>query len=286
MIPAIRPPEISSTCRAHGSPPARWARLVLGERGRAVRRDRDQARALAADAGAEAPGRDVVRASAATARRAASTASRLRAAATVSDVHVVALERVDVAGQQRALLGVERPARRRSRQVGWLERRTGPLQRAVDRRDRSCRATRRPRPPSSAAPRAGSARPAGSAAGAAARRRTRGGSSRAPRRPRPGSPLGRQHAAVGDRHDPRVLGQRTAELARRPSRARQVHRAGAPLPARSACRGRRWWRCGTATTAAPSGPRTRRSLARPAASSPARRPRPRTPTPACGRHTP
>ena len=55
------------------------ARLVLAERRRAVRGDgRDDARALAADAGAEPPGEDVVAAARARGRTAASTGSRPR----------------------------------------------------------------------------------------------------------------------------------------------------------------------------------------------------------------
>ena len=52
--------------------------------------------------------------------------------------------------------------------------------------------------------------------------------------------------------------------------------------ARSACRGTRSSRCGRATSAAPPVPRSDRSSATPAATSPARRPRPRTASRACG----
>ena len=197
-------------------------------------------------------------------------------------VDVVALEGVDVAGEQLAVVVVQRP--RVGRAVDGGQRRPGPLQRAVDRRHRGVEQRRPPRRPSTAAPRGGSARPAGAAAGAAARRRRPAGSTPGRRPARPGrrpraatwrSSTGSTHAVLGP--------------ARRPARPRPAATASRTGPSaapgaagRTAGRGRRWWRSGTATTAAPSGPRSRRGRARPAPSSPAPRPRRRRTSRACG----
>ena len=178
----IRPPESSSTCSAHGLVAiARLARLVLAERGRAVRRHgRDHARALAADPGPEPPGEDVVAAGEPEVER------RHRLRRVLVDqrgerVDVVRLEGRDVA--RRAARGRARRARRRPGRRARPAR-ASPARAAArcSPRRRSSRAARRPRSPASAAPRRGSARRAGAAAGAAAPRRRRAGSSRARRR--------------------------------------------------------------------------------------------------------
>ena len=102
-------------------------------------------------------------------------------------LHVVVLERRDVAVEQRAVLVVERRARRSlARRLGRLPAWPAPAAARCSPTRRSCRAALRPRRPASGAPRRGSAPPAASAAAAAALRRTRAGSSRARRSSRQG----------------------------------------------------------------------------------------------------
>ena len=137
---------------------------------------------------------------------------------------------------------------------------------------RRSRAARRPRSRASGAPRRGSARRAASAAGAAARRRTRAGSCRARPRPRPGRGSARsrspREACSGSRGSGRPTG-------RDPS-------AGRGAGPRGACRGRRSWRSGRARSGAPRDPRTRRGSSRHGRACPARHPRHRTASRACG----
>ena len=177
-----------------------------------------QARALAAEPGPEAPLDDVVVGlEPQLVRR--HRPRRVLVEQRGQRVHVVALERVDVPREQRLLVVVERldRARRSTVRLG-RQRRAGPLQRAVDRRDARCRAARRPRRPSSAAPRAGSARRAASAAGAGARRRTPAGSIRAAIATSAGSPpIGTTRSSgIGSIHASRAAARRAAR--RRSSR--------------------------------------------------------------------
>src|SRR2546428_4840847 len=58
------------------------------------------------------------------------------------------------------------------------------------------------------------------------------------------------------------------------------------VPCHPACRGTRWWRCDRATSAERLCLRSDRGCATPAAASPARRPQPRTRTPASGSSAP
>ena len=101
-------------------------------------------------------------------------------------VHVVALEGVDVAVQEGLLRLVERRRRGRRRPGRGCRASPAPAGARCSPMRRSCRAAPRPRRRASGAPRAGSARPAAAAAGAGARRRTRGGPTRGRSRPRPG----------------------------------------------------------------------------------------------------
>ena len=144
-------------------------------------------------------------------------------------VHVVALERLDVAREQLRVGLVDRArgvARARGRSPrAW----PGPAGARCSRTRRSSRAAPRPRPPSSAAPRTGSGRRAGAAADAGARRRARAGSS-----PRDGDAiLGR---VVRHRLDPGHLGQRVQVRLDRLARRPEVHRPRAPLAAVSMSR--------------------------------------------------
>ena len=85
-----------------------------------------------------------------------------------------------------------------------------------------------------------------------------------------------------DRLDQGDLGQRVQV---RLDRLRRTGRSPSAAPGgcgRSACRGRRWWRSGTARSGTRRGPRSGRSRARPAGTCPARRPRPRTASRASG----
>ncbi len=230
-MPAMRPPETSSTCKAHGSCPPCRARLVLRIGGRPVRLGRDQPRAPAPDPRAEAPGGDVV------VGLQPERVGRHRPRGVVSEqrrerVHVVALERVDVASEERALLGVHRTQRLGVGDLGRLDRRVGALQGAVDRRDRRLEQL-------------------GDLGGLPAedvtqhehrtllRRQVleRGDEGDADRLARLGHLGGvavdRQHAVVGDRQDPRGLGQGLTEVRRlRRLRRPEVHGAGAAfLPA-------------------------------------------------------
>ena len=198
-------------------------------------------------------------------------------------VDVVALERVDVAGQQRLLLGVRRvgvvvgvevalasvararcsalltDATRGVEQLGHLARL--PAQHLAQDEH-----------------------------GALARRQVlEGGDEGQPDRSRGRRDLGRV-AVVGRRPGRRrsagtqacsgssAPGERCSAV---PTTARGPS-AGPGAGGRAACRGRRWWRCGTATTAATSGPRSGRSPSTPGPSSPARRPRPRSRSRASG----
>ena len=124
----------SISCRAHASyPPSGLARYCPNA-GRPLAASRRPAGNPRSRCPARPPPR-ISSGRAATARTAASTASRPRAAGRQS-VHVVALERVDVASQQLAV-GDPSGCRRRSPARGpRLQRRPGPLQRAVDRRHR------------------------------------------------------------------------------------------------------------------------------------------------------
>ncbi len=93
-------------------------------------------------------------------------------------------------------------------------------------------------------------------------------------------------AVVGHRLDPGHLGQRV-QVRDHPAPARGRDPSAAPAArGRSACPGRRWSRCGRATSAGPNGPRSGRGCARRAGACPAPRPRPRTASRACGSSTP
>ena len=134
-MPAMRSPETSTTCSAQGSWPAVGARLVLRVGGRPVRLDGKQPRTLASDAGPEAPRDDVV------VRSEPQAVGRHRPRGVLAQQrgergHVVALERVHVAFEQRALLRVERPQRLAVGDIRRLHRGVRPLERAVHRRDR------------------------------------------------------------------------------------------------------------------------------------------------------
>ena len=107
MMPLIRSPEISTTWSDHASRPPFRGPACTGRTPAAVRHRRDQPRALAADAGAEAPLHDVlVGLQPHLVRR--HRPRRVLVEERGQRVHVVALERVDVAGEQRLLLVVDR----------------------------------------------------------------------------------------------------------------------------------------------------------------------------------
>ena len=136
-MPATRPSRSSSTWIDHGARPPSGVRLVLPEPRRAVRHDRDEPRALAADARPETPLDDVVVGlQPQVVRR--HVPRRVLAQERGQRVHVVALERVDVAGEERLVVGVERFDRAVPVAVlvlGRVERGARPLERAVHRRD-------------------------------------------------------------------------------------------------------------------------------------------------------
>ena len=194
---------------------------------------------------------------------------------------VVALEGLHVAREQRALLVVElRRTWSRSTSLA-VEVGARSLERAVHRGDARLQQLgdlgRLPAQHLAA----GSARRAGAAAGAGARRRRPAGSSPARRRPPPGRRR-RARAAVGDRLDPGRLGQRFRGLdAGSRAGPRSIGRARRSLPSehveadvrRDPVQPRAERR---------RGPRSGRGSARRAPSSPARRPRPRTPSRASG----
>ena len=160
------------------------ARLVLPERGSPVRRDRgDHPRVATAAAGADPPAQDVV----ATGEPEVERRHRLRRVLVDQRrerVHVVALERRDVAGEQ-ARRRPRRPRAARPSSRCW--RPESPVRAAArcSPRPHSSRGAPQPPTPSSAAPRRESARHAASAGGAAGLRRTRAESSRARPPPRP-----------------------------------------------------------------------------------------------------
>ena len=176
-------------------------------------------------------------------------------------LHVVPLERIDVAVEQRALLVVGG-----SQGLGFLdlerpEGRARAHRRCSPTRPR-CRGARPPRKPSSAGPLGGSTPHAAAAAGAAARPRTRGGSTRAPRAPRrgrrSGAPLDRRARAGST--DSRGAGPATGCPRISPARVP----SGAPgAPCRPACPDRRSSRCCTATSAATIGLELLEALPRP-----------------------
>ena len=211
--PCRRRSRAPSAPTARSPPPA--ARPVLAERRRAVGLDRHQPRPAAAVA------RPSIQP--AMSSRPCSHSSyggidmrRVLVQQRRQRVHVVALERVDVAGEERSLLVVDRDASTSAVvEVGVGERGPGPLQRAVDRGDRGVEQLGDLRRPASAAPRAGSARRAGGAAGAAGRRRTPGGSTRGPRRPRRDR---RRRAARGRRGPARSRSPRRAPGRASPAR--------------------------------------------------------------------
>ena len=188
------------------------------------------------------------------------------------------------ASSRARLLVVQRQhAGRRAALVG-RQRRARPLQRAVHRRDGRLEqlGDLGGRPVQHLAQ--DQHGPLAAAAAAAVRRRRRAGSSRARRSTAAGSPSARTQA-VRNRLDPR--------RPRAAVQVRDVRRAAGPMSigsARrsrpSACRSRRWWRSGTARTAAPTGPRTGRCCATRGPSSPAPRLPPRTPSRASGSSSP
>ena len=243
------------------------ARLVLPERGRAVRgHGRDHARAPAADPRPEPPLEDVVTAAAATGRTAASTASRPRGSATSARPCRSARRR------RRSARAAPRPPRppratcRPALDVARLERRPRALQRAVDGGDARLEQLRD-------LARLPAQHLAEDQDRALARRQVlQRGDEREPDRLARDGLLG----GVRDRLDPRHLGQDVAgspRSARAPGRGPSAWRGAR---ARSACRGRRSWRSGRATSGAPRGPRSGRTRARRAGTSPGPRPRPRT----------
>ncbi len=93
-------------------------------------------------------------------------------------------------------------------------------------------------------------------------------------------------AAVGHRLASSASRRGAARACVGGARARPDPSAGPGAGWPSACRSTRWWRCGTATSAARRDPRTGRSSATRAPASPAPRPRPRRPSRACGSSTP
>ena len=213
---------------------ARVAGFVLAERRRAVRRPRRQhARTSATDPRAEPPGEDVVAAGQPQVIR------RHRLRRVLVDerrqrLNVVGLERPHVARQQ---LRVGHAAVRVRTRRAWVCSPPSSSARAAGRCSptrRWSRGVRRPRWPSTAALRRGSALPAAAAGGAAARPRTPAAPSRGRRRPPPGrlgaptNPAGRARASRV-----RVVGAGAPHgLAAGP----QIHRAGAPLVLRSMSR--------------------------------------------------
>ncbi len=135
LIPVIRPSETSRTCSDHGSSPPTGARLVLPERRHAVRLDREETRTPAADPRAQAPRSDVV------VGLQPHLVRRHRPRGVLAQergerLHVVPLERIDVAVEQRALLLVGRSQGLGVLDLEGLEGRARALQGAVHRRDR------------------------------------------------------------------------------------------------------------------------------------------------------
>ena len=284
VIPLIRSPESSSTWSDHGvqhagSPLGLYCPNA-GEPLAMVGTRRESRQPI--------PGRGTTRrcprGSGATGRTAACSRSRPRAKERGERVHVVALEGVDVARQERSLLLVHRFRRLRAIRVGRGERRPSALEGAVDRCDRRVEQLRD-------LVRLPAQHLAQDEHRALLRRQVleRGHEREADRLPRHGH-LGRVAAVghdptVGHRLDPGGLrkggGQRRVGA---PTRARGPS-GGRGAGLRSACSGTRSSRCGTATIGAPRVPRTDRCHATRARASPAPRPRPRRPIPACGSST-
>ena len=279
----IRPPDISSTWSDHGSRPAAAAPACTG-RTPATRSPRS--------------GRGAIPGSRSPAPGTSATMSSWSAQPELvgrhgpggvlvqqrgERVHVVALERVDVARQQRALRSSSGPGGGGVARHRWRrQRRAGPLQRAVDRRDRrleqlgdlvACqRSTSR---------RISTARWRGgrcwSAATKASRIDSRATATSA------GSPSVGDDAVVGDGLDPGRSRERRRRAARRRCAAglrsigsarrwRLVEHVEADVgrdPVQPRAERRR-------------GPRSGRARARPAPASPGPRPRPRRRSPASG----
>ena len=194
---------------------------------------------------------------------------------------VVAEEGVLVAVEQGPVLGVERRQVGRGHDVVAAERGPGPLQRAVDRRHvvssssatsvASKRRTSR---------RTSTARWRGGRCWRAATKASRTDSRTAARSA--GSAAGGHHPGVGHRQHPRRLGQRGADALVEAVGRAEVDRAGPGASGPRGGRSRRWWRCGRATSAGWSGPRSGRGPSTPGSAPPARRRRPRTASRASG----
>ena len=127
----MRPPLTSITWSAHGSQRPGPRRLVVAEAGRAVGLHGEELRALARVARADHPADDVVGA------LQPEVVGRHRDHDVVAQQggqrrHVVALEGVDVAGEQRLVLGVDGGVELVDRRAS--QRGPRPLERAVDRR--------------------------------------------------------------------------------------------------------------------------------------------------------
>ena len=279
-MPSIRSPASSSTMSAHGSCAALGAGRYCANAGvphaavgtsrepRQPRRGRAATRAI-----------DVVPLQPQRVRR--HRQRRVLVQQRGERVDVVALERVARSARRSAACVVATAARGASAEVARAERRARALQRAVHRGDASCRGSPPPRPPTSRAPRVSSstARCRGGRCCSAATNASRM-LWRSTARSR-GIGVGGQRERVGDRLDPvRRAARRRARRRRcRPGRS-SIGRARRALG--RARRGRRWSRCGRATCAATSGPRTGRGSSTRAPSSPAPRRRRRRPSRACG----
>ena len=234
--------------------------------------------------GSQAPARRCRRGSGATGRTAAWSRSRPPGSSAVRAVHVVALERVDVPREQRRMGFVDSAAGGSSIGLGGGKRGPGALERAVDRCDRGVEQLgdllRLP-----------AQHLAQDEHRSLARRQVleRGDEGEADRLARDGHlggvAAGRHDACVGDRLDPGRFGERRRAAACRRSAARRGPSVGRGAGCAPSMSGRRSSRSGTARSAGTSGPRTSRTLARRARASPARRPRPRTPSRASGRRT-
>ena len=234
-------------------------RPVLAERGRAVGRlDRDDPRVAAGVPGPEPPGEDVV------APREPEVERRHRLRGVLVDqrrqgIHVVRSNAVDVPLQELRVRGVDRRGRRRRRDVTRLEGGARPLQRAVHGRDARLEELRdlRGLPAQHLAEDEHRAlarrellkRSDEREANGLARADDLGRIARPERRARPASARSRAgRACAGSRRSARPPG-------RGPSAARGASGS-------RACRSRRSSRCGRATSAAPSDPRSGRTRAR------------------------
>ena len=245
VIPLIRSPDTSSTWTRPGRQAARRIGLVLAVGASAIGHDRDQARSLAADPRPQAPVDDVlVGLQPHGVRR--HVPGGVFPEQRGQRVHVVPLEGVDVARQQGGVLRIHRVMLVRGPALVGRQRRPRALKGAVDRCDRGVEQLRH-------LVRMPAQHLAQDQHRSLPRRQVlqRGHEGQLHRFARHRD-LGRvagggQHPPIGHGLDPGALDQRRRQGLVGRGRRLQVHGPGASLAGAQHGRGRRWWRCGTAS---------------------------------------